>query len=80
MPNTQRPDDKTRQPTASVLLVDDEPGIRSFLSKILTGAGYQVLEAKNGREAVRHVEASGAAADLSRPASRANRWSMSSLR
>ena len=42
------------------MVADDEPGVRNFLSKILAGAGYQVLEAKNGREAVQQVEASGA--------------------
>jgi PAS domain S-box-containing protein len=54
----------------TIVVADDEAGIRSLLSKILTDAGYQVLEAKNGREAVRQVEASGAAlmiTDLAMP-------------
>ncbi len=42
------------------MVADDEPAIRSFLRQILTGAGYQVLEAKNGREAIQQIEASGA--------------------
>ena len=50
----------TRGRAETIVVADDEPGVRSFLSKILTGAGYQVLEANNGREAVRQVEASGA--------------------
>ena len=50
----------TRGRVETIVVADDEPGVRSFLSKILTGAGYQVLEANNGREAVRQVEASGA--------------------
>jgi PAS domain S-box-containing protein len=44
----------------TIVVADDEPGVRSFLSKILAGAGYRVLEAKNGREAIQHVETSGA--------------------
>ena len=42
----------------TILVVDDEPGVRYLLRNILTGVGYQVLEAKDGREAVRLVEAS----------------------
>lgn len=41
---------------SSILVVDDEPGIRKFLRKVLADANYQVLEAESGREAVRQVE------------------------
>ena len=35
-----------------ILIVDDEPDIREFVSYNLMKEGYKVLEAKNGREAV----------------------------
>jgi PAS domain S-box-containing protein len=42
---------------ARVLVADDEPGVRSFLRKVLEGAGYEVVEAANGKEAVKQVRA-----------------------
>ena len=41
----------------TILVVDDEPGMRHFVRKVLTGVGYQVLEADDGREALRIIEA-----------------------
>jgi CheY-like chemotaxis protein len=38
--------------TETVLLVEDEPRLRALLSEVLTRAGYRVLEASNGLEAV----------------------------
>jgi CheY-like chemotaxis protein len=46
------------RPASVILVVDDEPEIRDFLRKVLTDASYKVLEAANGREAVRQVETS----------------------
>ena len=37
---------------ARLLIVDDEEGIRSLLTTFLTRAGYTVLEAADGKEAV----------------------------
>ena len=37
---------------ASVLVVDDEPAIRTLLCRVLDHAGYQVQEAANGRAAL----------------------------
>jgi len=37
---------------AKVLVVDDEPQIRTLLKATLTRAGYSVVEAANGREAL----------------------------
>jgi CheY-like chemotaxis protein len=40
---------------ATVLVVDDEPQIRRVLRSTLTSNGYDILEAKNGEEAIRTV-------------------------
>ena len=37
---------------ASILLIDDEPGIRALLRTALEGAGHEVIEAANGRMGV----------------------------
>ncbi len=39
----------------TLLVVDDEPQIRRVLQAILSNAGYDVVEAKNGEEAVERV-------------------------
>jgi len=36
---------------ATILIIDDEPGVRDALTRILTGDGHRVLEAGNGAEA-----------------------------
>jgi CheY-like chemotaxis protein len=36
----------------TVLVVDDEAGVRALIRRILEGAGYGVLEAENGAEAL----------------------------
>jgi two-component system response regulator AtoC len=43
--------------SATVLVVDDEPTIREFLTDVLTDAGYAVRTAPHGRAALTHVEA-----------------------
>jgi DNA-binding NtrC family response regulator len=37
---------------ATILIVDDETGVRSLLRRILEEEGHQVIEAGNGRKAV----------------------------
>jgi CheY-like chemotaxis protein len=39
----------------SVLVVEDDPDLRGALAAILEGAGYGVVEAEHGREALRHL-------------------------
>jgi two-component system cell cycle sensor histidine kinase/response regulator CckA len=46
-----------------VLVVDDEAGIRAIARRALEEAGYQVLEASNGRAAI-ELLAQGSAPDL----------------
>lgn len=43
--------------SARVLVVDDEPAIRRFLRTVLTAHGYEVLESRNGQEALADVVA-----------------------
>lgn len=50
------------RPPGTILVADDEPAIRRFLREVLTSAGYDILEAGNGKEAVRKAE--GAEIDL----------------
>jgi len=38
--------------TKTILLVDDEEGVRSVLSEFLTGLGYNVVEASDGKTAL----------------------------
>ena len=43
----------------SVLVVDDEPSVRSVLSKVLSGAGLDVVEANCGEDALAVLKATG---------------------
>lgn len=43
-------------PTGSVLVVDDEPGLRKILRSILETAGFEVFEAPSGAAAVRQIQ------------------------
>jgi DNA-binding response OmpR family regulator len=40
-----------------VLVVDDEEGVRQLVTRILTGQGYEVAEAANGKQAVESISA-----------------------
>jgi len=44
------------KPSATILVADDEEGIRGFLRHILEGAGFSVLEAPDGRVATQIVK------------------------
>ena len=41
-----------------ILVVEDDPDIRSTLQMVLTDEGYEVNEARNGQEALQHLRAS----------------------
>ncbi|HEX5386503.1 MAG TPA: response regulator [Gemmatimonadales bacterium] len=56
-------DESTAEPSAAalagtetVLVVEDEEGVRELLRKVLARYGYQVLEARHGRDALLEVE------------------------
>ncbi len=49
---------------ATVLLVEDDPEVRGLFSKFLEAAGYTVIEATDGRDALETFEARGAEIDL----------------
>ena len=53
---------KSMSPT--ILIVDDEPTIRAFVSNILKIEGYQVIEAADGLDALEQVQRRGTPVDL----------------
>ena len=46
-----------KRPPRRILVVDDDPGIRSFLTGALEDEGYEVRAATNGREALAVIQA-----------------------
>jgi DNA-binding NtrC family response regulator len=42
---------------ARVLVIDDEEQVRTLIREVLEGAGHEVMEAGNGREAMKLYEA-----------------------
>lgn len=66
-PEVSRPSDNgpaVLTGTETVLLVEDNTALRAPTRMLLEGAGYRVLEASNGEEAVRIAKRSGCAIDL----------------
>jgi CheY-like chemotaxis protein len=55
-----RRDPMSAEPSARILIVDDEPGIRSFADRVLRNAGYTTEVASDGPEALKISETSGA--------------------
>ena len=52
------------EPRETILLVEDEPAVRQLFSLALSRAGYRVLEARNGQEAVKVFDQHGDTVDL----------------
>jgi two-component system, cell cycle sensor histidine kinase and response regulator CckA len=50
--------------TETILVVEDDEGLRSIIAEVLAESGYSVLTARNGAEAVLVVERRGGAIDL----------------
>jgi two-component system cell cycle sensor histidine kinase/response regulator CckA len=48
----------------TILLVEDEPAVRQLFAAALSRAGYKVLEARNGEEAVKLFEQHADSIDL----------------
>jgi PAS domain S-box-containing protein len=55
---------RAQRKTSTILIVEDEAGIRSLVQKFLRKHGYEILEAANGEEALRMVQASGETINL----------------
>jgi CheY-like chemotaxis protein len=55
--------DKAKRPEC-VLVVEDEHEVRGMMERVLTRAGYQVLEAPDGREALQLITEAHASIDL----------------
>src|SRR5210317_1383199 len=53
-----RGDTMTRPQDKTVLVVDDEPNVRQYLAQILLDAGFNVLQAGDGREAMEKIQES----------------------
>ncbi len=48
----------------TILLVEDEPAVRRLFAQALSRAGYRILEARNGQEAIKVFDQHGEAIDL----------------
>lgn len=46
------PSESSAQPAATILLVDDDPFMLRLMDLILRDAGYQIIQARNGEEAL----------------------------
>jgi two-component system, cell cycle sensor histidine kinase and response regulator CckA len=56
--------DRTVPDRATILLVEDEDSLRALMRRILERSGYQVVEARNGADALERSGASDGAIDL----------------
>jgi len=48
----------------TILLVEDEPAVRQLFATALVRAGYRIVEARNGQEAMKMFDQHGDAIDL----------------
>jgi two-component system, cell cycle sensor histidine kinase and response regulator CckA len=64
---TNQADDQgvtTQKGRETILLVEDEPAVRQLFAQALVRAGYRVLEARNGQEAMKLFDQYGDSVDL----------------
>lgn len=52
------------QSRGRILVVDDEEAVRAVVARMLQGEGYEVLRARDGREALRELEEVGGGLDV----------------
>lgn len=64
LPDSPSTDTDDLRGDATVLLVEDEPAVRTAADRILRRHGYRVLAASHGAEALRHCEAACPTVDL----------------
>jgi len=63
-PETRQPDAARPRGEATILLVEDEQALREVTVRILSGGGYRVIAAADGREALALAEAHAGEIDL----------------
>jgi two-component system cell cycle sensor histidine kinase/response regulator CckA len=51
-------------PKETILLVEDEPAVRQLFTTALTRAGYRVVDAANGEEAIKQFDQQAESIDL----------------
>jgi len=61
---TGPPDQSRGRSRGRILVVDDEDSVRAIVGRTLQAEGYEVLSAREGREALRELEEIGGAVDL----------------
>ena len=54
----------TQGGSETILLAEDEPAVRALFARVLNNAGYRVIEASSGEEAIARFAEHGAAIDL----------------
>jgi PAS domain S-box-containing protein len=62
--SASEPEVRARQGNETVLVVEDEPAVRELARRLLVEAGYDVLVASNGRDALEAFDARGGNVDL----------------
>lgn len=58
------PESRPPEGSETILVVEDDPVVRRFVSQILLAGGYRVMQARDGREALRFCEEVGRPLDL----------------
>jgi two-component system cell cycle sensor histidine kinase/response regulator CckA len=62
--SSEAPAPRIGQSRARILVVEDEDSVRSIVSRTLEGEGYEVLGAREGRQALQLIDEVGGAVDL----------------